>query len=270
MFVLPPTWEETRELLLAILVFCDHAPFLYVSGERGVEQIDFGSLCASLPSQLDHFLRTGLREAWRAPMQIHGAQADWLLLPCGVMPSRPEDFVLKWNVRALHQEPAWALNHPGFAAFHPALVQINKQQGRLLTYVWAHIWQQAVATFFHADPLQQLQALRAFCATEIMVNVQWLFKEESLLLMLTPAQLSELSVLQQNDRVVDNSALTHSAVQIIVDGTLVLPPMACFQRQNGCLHNASYFCTVCAQMYCNLCAHKSEHVGHVFKECSLK
>lgn len=265
MFVLPATWEETKDLLMGILLFTDHAPFIYVAGPDGVRQLDFKALCASMPDQLYTFLRTGLGTAWHAPVQIHGPQADWLLLPCGVLPSRPEDFVLKWNVRALNQEPLWALNHPGFAAFFPALVHVQKQQGRLETFVWQHIWQLATAAFFHGDAWQQMQQLQAFCAVETMVNVRWIFKEDNLLQMLSPTQKDAYR--RQNIVFESDQPAAVKLTNIIIDGYISLPPMACCKRQTGCGNNAGFFCTACTQLYCESCANGSEHVGHVFKVC---
>ena len=267
MFTLPPTWQECRDLLTAILWFVDRAPFIYVNmgPEKGVQKIDYAQLCATLPAQLQQFLQTGVRAAWDVPFQIHGPQADWLLLPCGVLPSRPEDFVLKFNVRALHQEPAWALNHPGFAAFFPALIHVQKQQGRLGTYVWQHIWQQATGAFFYSDAWQQLHELQEFCALD-MATTQWTFRQDVLVNMLTPAQQTAwgtrgagMDPPEPPEPVVENAALRN----IIIEGTIALPPMTCCKGHGV---TASLFCTVCTQLYCQNCAGGSEHWGHIFKK----
>lgn len=259
MFALPSTWGETRAILSSIQTFFDHSPMIYVqTAEHQVQTLDFDRLCACMSQSLENFLRTGLPSAWHLPVQIHGPHADWILITCGLVPERPNDFVIRWNARCILRPPFWAVNRPGFAAFFPHLASVKNNCGQLDTFVWQQIWQQAVVTFFHGNILQQLVELKHFCEQD-MANTSWRFREDVLLSMLQPKQKEEW--LQSSG--VSNAAEKEKVVERQVDGFLTLPlVMSCC---NGDRNNAAYFCTNCQQLYCNDCSLHSDHSGHVFK-----
>jgi hypothetical protein len=254
MFELPDSWDETRTLLSALLMFFDRAPMLVV---EGVGMVDFQHLCREMPNALERFMRTGLASAWPVPVEIHGTHADWLLLPCGVLSHRPRDFVLRWNVRAIQHAPQWALNLPGVAAFFPHIVLMKHDTGHVDTYIWQQIWQRATAKFFHGNAWQQLVELKALCEQD-MANTSWRYREDVLVAKLHPEQQ------QMWNQVAEPPEMDVQPVPStrVVDGFMELPIMACCKGHG---ERAAFFCTVCTQLYCDKCSLLSEHSGHVFK-----
>jgi hypothetical protein len=256
MFELPSSWLEVAQLLTAIQRFYDCQPMIYV---QGAEMLDFQTLCAQMPTYLETFLRTGLASAWPVPVDIYGAQADWILLTCGLLPHRTSDFVIRWNVRAMAQAPYWAVNRPAMAAFFPGMVMVKNGQGQLDTFVWQQIWQTAVGTFWPGNAWQQLVELRNFCELPF-ANTTWVFRKEPLLSMLTPKQKREWLQLPADSE----AASVATEAPLKIDGELAMA-VKTIMCHTGHGLAASYFCMVCAKMYCLECGRAAEHAEHTFK-----
>jgi hypothetical protein len=246
--------------LVAIQRFYDCQPMIYV---QGGQVLDFQALCSKMPTYLENFLRTGLASAWPVPLDIYGAQADWLVLTCGLLPDRPTDFVIRWNVRAMAQAPYWAVNRPAMAAFFPSMVLLKNGQGQLDTFVWQQIWQTAVGTFWPGNAWQQLVELRRFCELPF-ANTTWVFRKEPLFSMLTPKQKRDWLADGTEPATDAAAAPAVSAPPVLVDGELAMA-VKTIMCHTGHGTAASYFCMVCAKMYCLDCARLSEHVEHTFK-----
>jgi hypothetical protein len=245
MFVLPTDWNQTRRLLEAIMSFTDSNPVIYV---RNGMAVDYGRLRAELPDAMRAFLQTGLPTAWPLPdLQIHGTEADWLLLPCGLVPDRPSDFVIRWNVRSIRSPPSWSLYRPKNAMFFPGLVSVQNNVGSLETFVWNEIWKEATAAFFRTDAHVHIATLVDESAPR-MVNTRWRFRE------MAAWQTAEAAAVKQPVRPV---AMTRT-----IDGVLKIPPMSCAKNHGV---NATFYCNSCMQMFCDACSMGLEHTSHVFK-----
>jgi hypothetical protein len=248
MFELPASWPEVQNLLAAIQRFCDRQPMIYTRDAQGaVIELDFPDLCARMPASLEQFLRTGEGATWPVPVEIYGGHADWVLLTCGLLPHRPHDFVIRWNVRAMAQPPSWALNRPSMAVFFPGLVLVKNGHGQLDTFVWQQIWQPALATF-KLCRTDQLLELRAFCDQEF-ANTSWGFRDEHLIASLEPKT---------------SSPPVEPVTPMKVDGELQMAVKS-IMCHTGHGAEATFFCMACSKLYCLNCSQKTEHVEHTFK-----